>query len=209
MVDKTSFDNYAQEYDDWYEKNRFIYESELQAIKELMPSSGNGVEVGVGSGRFAGPLNIKLGVEPSREIAKIAKKRGIEIIEGVAESLPFHDSEFDFVLMVTTICFLEDIDKALQEVYRVLKSGGSLIIGFIDVASSLGKFYSAHKKGSRFYKYAKFYSAHEVISYMENANLKDLQFRQTIFHPLKKLKCTDPVKEGHGEGSFVVVKGFK
>ena len=47
-----------------------------------------------------------------------------------AESLPFADSQFDFVLMFTTICFLDDIETAFNEVYRVLKSGGSLIIGF-------------------------------------------------------------------------------
>ncbi len=105
MANKNPFENYAQEYDGWFEKNKFIYESELQAVKELLPRSENGVEVGVGSGRFAGPLIIKLGVDPSKELGKIAKERGIEIIGGVAESLPFHDSQFDFVLMVTTICF--------------------------------------------------------------------------------------------------------
>ncbi len=209
MANKNPFENYAQKYDDWFDKNRFIYESELQAIKELLPRRENGFEVGVGSGRFAGPLTIKLGVDPSKELGKIAKERGIEVIEGVAESLPFHDSQFDFVLMVTTICFLEDIETALNEVYRVLKSGGSLIIGFIDVESSLGMFYEAHEQESKFYKYSKFYSVNEVRLHMENAHFKDLHFRQTLFHPLNGLKHIDPVKEGYGEGSFVVVKGFK
>ena len=39
---------------------------------------------------------------------KIAQKGGIEVIDGVAESLPFADSQFDFALMVTTICFVID-----------------------------------------------------------------------------------------------------
>lgn len=209
MKKKNPFENYAQEYDDWFEKNKFIYESELQAIKELLPKSKNGIEVGVGSGRFAYPFAIKLGVDPSKELGKLAKERGIEIIEGVAESLPFPDSQFDFVLMVTTICFLEDIETALKEVYRVLKSGGSLIIGFIDVESPLGKFYEEHKHESNFYKYAKFYSVNEVKLHMKNAHFKDFHIRQTLFHPLNELKHIDPVKEEYGEGSFVVVKGFK
>ena len=84
-----------------------------------MPRSENGVEIGVGSGRFAAPLNIKIGVDPSKEMGKIAKKRGINIITGVAESLPLYDSQFDFVMMVTTICFLDDIEKAFNEAYRI------------------------------------------------------------------------------------------
>jgi len=209
MAKINPFENYAHKYDEWFDKNRFIYESELQAIRELLPGSKNGIEIGVGSARFAGPLAIKLGVDPSKELGKIAKERGIEVIEGVAESLPFSDSQFDFVLMVTTICFLEDVETALNEVYRVLKSGGSLIIGFIDVESSLGKVYEEHKHESKFYKYAKFYSVNEVILHMENAHFKYFQFRQTLFNHLNELKHIDTVKKGYGEGSFIVVKGVK
>ena len=182
-----------------------------QNFKQLKSyyQSNNGIEVGLGSGRFSAPFGIKLGVDPSKELGKIAKKRGIKVIEGVAESLPFADSQFDFVLMVTTICFLDDIEKAFNEAYRVLKSDGSLIIGFIDVESPLGKFYEEHKTKSKFYKYAKFYTVKEVILHMKNAHLKDFNFRQTLFPPLNELKHIEPVKEGYGEGSFVVVRGFK
>ena len=209
MAKINPFENHAQEYDEWFDKNKFVYESELHAVKELLPRSENDVEIGVGSGRFAAPLNIKLGVDPSKEMGKIAKKRGINIITGVAESLPFEDSLFDFVLMVTTICFLDDIEKAFNEAYRILKSDGYLIIGFIDVKSPLGKFYEKNKTKSKFYKYAKFYSVKEVISLMKNAHFKDFHFRQTLFHPLNELKHIEPVKEGYGEGSFIVVRGFK
>jgi ubiquinone/menaquinone biosynthesis C-methylase UbiE len=145
MTKTNPFESYAQKYDEWFDKNRFIYESELQAVKELLPKNKNGVEVGVGTGRFAGPLTIKLGVDSSKEMGKIAKNRGIKVIEGVAESLPLYDLEFEFVLMVTTICFLDNIEKAFNEIYRVLKSNGSVIIGFIDAESPLGKFYEEHK----------------------------------------------------------------
>ena len=114
------FESFAQEYDEWFDKNRFVYESELNAVKELLPISKNGIEVGVGSGRFAAPFNIKVGVDPSKEMAVIAQKRGIKVIEGVAESLPFLDSQFDFVLMADTIYLLEDIKKSFKEAYRVL-----------------------------------------------------------------------------------------
>ncbi len=37
MAKINPFENYAHKYDEWFDKNRFIYESELQAIKELLP----------------------------------------------------------------------------------------------------------------------------------------------------------------------------
>jgi len=135
------FERYAEKYDEWFDKNKFTYESELQAIKELLPRNQNGIEIGVGSGRFAAPLGIKLGLDPSVKMGEIAQKRGVEVVEGVAESLPFDDLQFDFVLMVTTVCFLDDIETAFKEASRVLKSGGYLIIGFIDAESLIGKLY--------------------------------------------------------------------
>jgi ubiquinone/menaquinone biosynthesis C-methylase UbiE len=203
------FDIFAKKYDAWFDKNRFIYGSELNAIKELFPKSENGIEVGVGSGRFAAPLKIKLGVDPSRKMAKIAQKRGVKVIEGVAEALPFPDSEFDLILMVTTICFLDDIEKAFQEAYRVLKPNGHIIIGFIDAGSPMGKFYQQHKAESKFYGQATFFSVKEVINHLKNAHFIGLQFRQTLFRPLNQSEHIEPVKKGYGEGSFIVVRGTK
>lgn len=50
----------------------------------------------MGSGRFAAPLGIRLGLDPSKKMGKFAKKRGKKVIKGVGESLPFHDSHFDY-----------------------------------------------------------------------------------------------------------------
>ena len=152
------FEEHTDQYEKWFEVNNFAYESELEAIKRVLPEKGIGMEIGVGSGRFAGPLGIKFGVEPSGKMREISKQRGIEIINGLAEALPYKDCQFDYALMVTTICFLDDIETALKEAYRVIKSGGYLIIGFVDKESSLGKQYLAHKKESLFYEIATFYS---------------------------------------------------
>jgi len=64
MARISPFEKHAEQYENWFENNRWVYAAELRAVKAMMPKDGSGVEVGVGSGRFAGPLGIKNGVEP-------------------------------------------------------------------------------------------------------------------------------------------------
>ena len=203
------FEEYASQYEDWFERNRFAYESELRVIREQLPETGKGIEIGVGSGRFAAPLGIKLGIEPSRKMRELAQNRGIETIEGIAEKLPFRDSQFEFALMVTTICFVDDIQVSFQEAYRVLKPGGCLIIGFIDKQSSIGRSYQQHKKNSVFYRIATFYTIDEVVSNLKKVGFKNFNFTQTIFDNLSKIRAIEPIKEGYGKGSFVVISALK
>lgn len=209
MAKTEPFEKYALQYEDWFERNKFVYQSELLAIRKQLPKSNNGIEIGIGSGRFAAPLDIKLGIEPSKKMLKIAQQRGIKAIDAVAESLPFDDSQFEFALMITTICFVDNIGLTFREIHRVLKSGGYLIIGFIDKNSPIGKLYQQYKENNVFYKIATFYSVDEVIHHLKKADFKNFRFTQTIFHNLAEIRNVEPVTEGYGEGSFVVVRAMK
>ena len=97
------FELYSDEYDAWFDDNPAVYRAELATVRQLLPASGEGVEIGVGSGKFAGPLGIRLGVEPSPVMAAKAQALGITVIPGVAEALPLNDTAFDYALMVTAI----------------------------------------------------------------------------------------------------------
>ncbi len=203
------FEQHYRIYEEWFEENELAYKSEILAVKKQLPNTGNGIEIGVGSGQFAMPLNIRLGVDPSINMMNIARKRGIEVICGVAEHLPLNTAQFDFVLMVTTICFLDDVEVAFKEAHRILKSDGALIIGFIDRKSPIGQSYQKFKEESVFYKSATFYSFDEVVFKLKQAGFKKFYFNQTLFTAVESMKQLAAVKNGYGEGSFVVVKALK
>jgi len=200
------FEKYSDRYDEWFEKNRDAYHAELEAIRQLIPSPhAVGLEVGVGSGKFAVPLGIEIGIEPSEKMAAKAEKQGIRVIKGAAEDLQFQDSEFDFVLMVTTICFVDDILKSFREAFRVLKPSGCIIVGFVDRESDLGKKYSNRREASVFYRDAELFSTQEVCKYLTDAGFVDLSFRQTLISGEEK----NLIQDGFGKGAFVAVKGMK
>ena len=209
MKDTTLFDVAAEEYDAWFERHPHAYHSELEAIRELLPESGIGVEIGVGTGRFAAPLGIRLGVDPSPEMSRIAKKRGIDVVHGRAEDLPIDNASMDFVLMVTTLCFLDDVDRALGELRRVLRPSGVFIVAFIDADSSLGKAYLKRKDDSRFYKGAHFYSVSSVKERLRQAGFNVSEVRQTIFLNPDTMINPDPIRKGSGQGVFVVIQAMK
>jgi len=143
------FEEYADEYDAWFQRNPAAYRTELRAIKAALPPSGCCLEIGVGTGRFAAPLGVPGGIDPSPAMAAIARTRGVEVTIGKAELLPFTAEEFDYALMVTTICFVDDLGAALREAARVLKPGGSLVVGFIGQESPMGRRYAARKDRDR------------------------------------------------------------
>jgi len=196
------FEKFLPEYERWFEENRGFYLSELNLFKELIgeiPPSA--VEIGVGSGRFAAPLGINYGVDPSPRMLKKALERGLKVVRGVAEYLPLKSEHFEFALMVTTICFVDDPVKTFEEVERILKRHGLFAVGFVDKESFLGRIYEQKKEKSKFYKPALFFSTQEVINLGYQAGLKPLKILQTIFSPEGKI--IHPVKEGYGKGAFV------
>jgi SAM-dependent methyltransferase len=203
------FDRNVQQYEEWFVENPFAYVSELHAVQELLPMNGSSIDIGMGTGRFSAPLGILQGIEPSRSMAEVAKKKGLDVVLGVAENLPHKDSVFDFCLMVTTVCFLDDIDLAFQEAYRVLKPRGSFIIGFVDKNSPIGKAYEQRKNESLFYKAATFYSVDDLLAHLKKAGFVKFRFCQTLFGPPQDMKQLSEVKEGFGEGSFVVIRAEK
>jgi ubiquinone/menaquinone biosynthesis C-methylase UbiE len=209
MARTEPFNQYINEYEEWFKEHKYVYESELEAVRHFIPRDRKGIEIGIGTGRFALPFGIKEGVEPSCVMRHFATHKGLEVYDGVAEELPLADESYDFALMVTTICFVDDIMKAFREVRRILKPRGSFIIGLVDKNSPLGKTYEKMKSQNKFYRYATFYSTDEVKKYLRDTNFSGIQIIQTIFGDLEKIQKVQVFKEGYGEGGFVVINASK
>ncbi|WP_016777083.1 class I SAM-dependent methyltransferase [Anaerophaga thermohalophila] len=203
------FDHHQTEYEQWFEDYEPVYLSELEAIRKVLPASGAGVEIGVGSGLFAAPLGIRNGCDPSSAMLKKAVERGIYGIEGTAENLPYRDATFDYALMVTTICFVDDPEKAVAEVYRILRNRGKFVIGFVDKDSPVGKKYQEYKSESTFYRDATFFSTDEICNLLKRNGFNVACTVETVFGGLNDVREAQEPREGHGEGSFVVVVGEK
>lgn len=200
-----SFSSHAKEYDEWFDRNIPAYLSELEALRKVVPKAGRGLEIGVGTGRFASPLNIFAGIDPSMSMVNIAKARGLRVIIGYGENLPFREEEFDWVLINTTLCFVSDPKTILEEAKRTMKKDGKIIVGIIDRESPPGKYYQ-HREDS-FYRQANLYSTQEIIGLLHAHCFKDCLVYQTIFRLPSRIRKLEEVKEGYGEGGFTVISG--
>jgi len=200
------FGTHVAEYEQWFQEHDCLFAAEIAAIKEVLPQSGIGVEIGVGSGLFAAALGIKYGVEPSEAMRKKAQSRGVQVFDGVAERLPFKTAMFDYAIMITVDCFLTDVERSFREANRILVPGGLFIIAFIDAATRLGKEYERKKQSSLFYRQAHFHSAAEIKDLLTQAGFRVEAERQTIF---SFENLAQEIKPKIGEGVFAVLRARK
>jgi ubiquinone/menaquinone biosynthesis C-methylase UbiE len=100
-------------------------------------AEGRILEVGIGSGLnlpLYGPsVRSVIALEPSPELLRMARERGIAasvpvtFLEASAETVPLDTNSIDTVVTTWTLCTIPDAPRALAEMRRVLKPGGSLL----------------------------------------------------------------------------------
>ena len=184
------FDRLHHKYDEWFDTSpgREILRLEVQCVKEALRGVPKPwLEIGVGTGRFAEKLGIALGVDPSEKMLREASRRGVEVVQGVAERLSFLPGSFGGLTMIVTFCFLDSPSKALRESFAILSKGGALILGIVPRESSWGRFYLEKKReGHPFYSIAHFYTVEETIELSEEVGFELETAFSTLFEDPKK-----------------------
>lgn len=106
--------------------------------KELLSkATGQVLEIGSGTGiNFPLYRNVEkvIATEPSLDMIERSQLKHqqsvvpIEIVQASAEALPFVDNSFDTVVATLVFCTIPNPDKAIQELIRVCKPGGRILL---------------------------------------------------------------------------------
>ncbi|MFQ5642264.1 MAG: class I SAM-dependent methyltransferase [Thiogranum sp.] len=154
-------------YEAWYHtaRGRWIAEREFRLLQELLtPEPGATLlDVGCGSGhfsrRFAQHGLAVTGLDPDSASLAFAGTRGqgIRYLQGSALELPFADNSFDYTSAVTSLCFIPDPVRALQEMWRVTRN--AVVLGLLNRHSLLHR----KKQGRGSYTGARWDTADEVL----------------------------------------------
>jgi len=104
------------------------------------------LEIGAGTGHWTewlASFGFKItAVDASAGMLEAAREKNIDnatFRQADAEELPFDDATYHNVVMMATLEFIDNPDRALSEIHRVLKPGGYFLIGALNPESSTGK----------------------------------------------------------------------
>lgn len=153
------FDGEAQEYDKWYTTvlGKHVDETETRCVLDLLkPTTGMHIlDVGCGTGHFSFKLARMgcrvTGIDISGEMLALARRKAfherlpVDFLPMDASHIDFEDGTFDAVVAITVFEFLAKPGESFNEMFRVLRKNGSLLIGTINRDSPWGKMYLEKK----------------------------------------------------------------
>lgn len=230
----SSFDELAAEYDTWFLKNPNVLQSEVLLLARCLHEPGRALSVGCGSGLFEKILrddhgiDIRHGVEPARGMAEIAARRGIEVQSGTAEDLPFEDGSFNTVILNGTPSYIDDLERAFAEAYRVLRSGGHVVVADVPAESSYGLLYRlaahvgswddpwlraiapAHPYPVEFAASANWRTTEQKAELLRKVGFAEPETAQTLtVHPKYSDDAVEQPCAGHERGDYVAIRAKK
>jgi len=209
----SAFDSMASEYDSWFQhKGKLVFAIETQAFEEVLPLLPKPwLEIGVGNGRFAQALRIENGLDPSIELLKMARNRGVNTFLGRGEAIPFKSNIFGAVFLIATLCFVDSSLKVIMEANRLLRKGGTIVFGLLLRESPWGQSYDMKKEaGHHFYKHATFYSYAELETYLTRTGFSTEKVVSTLFQEPDKVEHMELPQQGFSPNAgFTVIVARK
>ena len=229
-----SFDSYAEKYDSWFMDNRNVLYSEAALVAYFLSRGEKILSVGCGSGLFEQILKsdygicITDGIEPSADMAAIARARGMNVEIATAEECPVYAEAYDTILYNVCPGFITDLDKALQRSYESLREGGKVVLIDIPKESSYGLLYNLAKAVGTWdhpllegvcprdpypielVSKACWRTTAEKVSAMERTGFSGFEYAQTLtVHPMYSSDIVEQPVAGFDRGDYVAICGYK
>lgn len=233
-MEQKSFDQYAEQYDSWFLANPNVLLSEVKLVAKVLEGCQNIFSVGCGSGLFESILRkdygieINEGLEPSKDMAEIAQKRGINVTISTSEDFDYADKKYDTIIYNGCPGYITDLEKALKNSLDALNAGGKLIVIDIPKESGYGLLYNLAKATQSWdhpllkdvyprspypielVAQANWRTTGEKLEIMKKLGLTDFEFYQTLVaHPVySDDKVEEPI-EGYDQGDYVAICAYK
>lgn len=167
----------AREYDGWYEtdRGRFVDEIETDLAFRLLPPlpGWQVLDAGCGTGNFSFKLAERgctvTGIDVSPHMLRVALgKTDVDTPVRFSQmdicDLQLPDAAFDAIYSMAAFEFIANRQRAFEELWRVLKPGGKLLVGTIAGDSPWGKAYrrAAEEDSSSVFRHADFPTRVEI-----------------------------------------------
>lgn len=233
-MNQKSFDQYAEKYDYWFLANPNVLLSEVKLVAKTLEGCQNIFSVGCGSGLFESILrkdygiDINEGLEPSKDMAEIAQKRGVNVTIATSEEYDYASKKYDTIIYNGCPGYITDLEKALTNSFNALNEGGKIIVIDIPKESGYGLLYNLAKSVQAWdhallkdvyprnpypielVEQANWRTTREKIATMESIGFKDFEFYQTLVaHPLYSDDQVEEPVEGYDKGDYVAICAYK
>lgn len=116
----------------------------------------------------------EVSVEKSRKVNTDAIKRGkCDVICGSVMELPFEAEQFDVVTAFETVYFWPSLDKAFEQVYKVLKAEGTFFI-----CNEINGKNQTDEKWTKMIDGMAIYTSEQLVNYLKNAGFTDIKVQE-------------------------------
>ena len=229
-----AFDEHASAYDSWFFDNQNLLTSELKLVAHFLDKDSEILSIGCGSGLFESLLakdydiHITHGIEPSKDMAEVAEKRGLQVDISPAETCEIAPNKFDIIMFNGSVSYISNLDICIKKAFGALKTGGKLILIDVPKESGFASLYNlasavdtwehpllAHISPADPYpielvKSANWRTSDEKIALMQANGFVDFEYAQTLLtHPMYANDKVQEVIEGYDRGDYVAVCGYK
>ena len=128
---RARYDGLSEWYDRTFATNELARAPRDAALRLLGEGSGRLLDVGCGTGAHTAAFAERgwkvVGIDISADQLRMARERGVEVLQADAAALPFEDASFDAAISMWTHTDVDDFSPLLDEVVRVLRPDGPFV----------------------------------------------------------------------------------